>query len=343
MRKLKELFDKIHNKRPLLWAVLAFVIVVLSATAMSIWWNVLLVQNHHIVKEMTRVANQAALDPRQASFPLALFMFVGILCSVVIVLGLLYFFLRLIKTLQLNLAQRQFIAAVTHELRSPVTSLQILLETIRDPSTPKEKRQEFEECMLSDLKRLSQLVDQVLDTAKLENMLTTAQRSPVDLSEFLHKTLDSFNEQFKAFYPKVTLRLLPAQFTVYANRKLLTSAIESVLENAIKYSKEGAPAEIEISVESTNKSILIHIKDEGIGIHKTEQKKIFKRFYRSGDPLTQSKPGTGLGLYFARLALRSQGGNLNLYTHGPGTGCTFTFEVPRFKIKSKSHSNEIQL
>src|SRR5687767_5484335 len=114
------LIRNLHNRRPLLGSVSAFIIAVVSVTTKAISGNVLLVQNHRILREMTKAAPAAANNPEQANFPLAALMVLGILLSLVIVVGLIYIFLRLIRTVQLNLAQSQFIAAVTHELRSPV-------------------------------------------------------------------------------------------------------------------------------------------------------------------------------------------------------------------------------
>lgn len=313
----------LHNRRPLLWTVIAFIVVIATATTLSVWWNYLLVQNDHILRQMAAAASKAD----QTGFPLAILMILGILLSVMIVLGLVYMFLRLIRAVQLNVAQSQFIAAVTHELRSPVSSLQLMLDTIRDGSTPADVRREFEELMDADLKRLRGLVDQVLDTARLENFALPSSREPIAVQQLLRSCQDAFDTRLRTSAGTLHVPELRPELHVVGNMRLLTTVITNVLDNAFKYSR--GPADVTIRVTESNKSVEIEIQDQGIGIEATEQKRIFKRFYRSGNPLTQGRPGTGLGLYFARLAMRSLGGNISVTSPGHGLGSTFRVEVPK--------------
>lgn len=313
----------LHNRRPLLWTVVAFVVVSATLISLSVWWNYLLVQNDRIVRQMAK----AATDPNATNYPLIIFMVLGILCSVVILTGLLYLFLRLIRSVQLNLAQSQFIASVTHELRSPVASLQLMLETIRDESTPPEKRLEFEAAMADDLKRLRVLVDQVLDTARLEHLHTTAPREPVSVDQVLSQCLDTIGARVKLTSSRLDVKPGAPSLKVSANPRLLSSAILNVLDNAIKYSN--GPAQITVAARDTGRFVTIDIQDNGVGISKQELRHVFKRFYRATDPAMTGKPGTGLGLYFARIAIRSQGGNISVQSPGRGFGSTFRIEVPK--------------
>ncbi|MEW6058173.1 MAG: HAMP domain-containing sensor histidine kinase [Bdellovibrionota bacterium] len=314
----------LHNRRPLFWTVVAFIVVVITTTILSVWWNVLLVQNHAILQQLTRAAN----DPSRANLPLALLMMLGILCSLVVVTGLVYLFLRLIRTVQLNIAQSQFIAAVTHELRSPVAGLQLMLETIRDPTTPPERRQEFERCMYTDLLRLRGLVDQVLDTARLESMILGAPREEIALSTFLEKCVGTFEPRLKATGGTIKVTPFPNDLRVRANQALLATTLNNVLDNALKYSK-GSP-EVLIDASLQKKTVLIQIKDHGVGIPRKQTKKIFRRFYRAHEKdVFVTRSGTGLGLYYARLAMRAQGGRISAESEGIGLGSTFRIEVPR--------------
>ncbi|MBI3556139.1 MAG: HAMP domain-containing histidine kinase [Deltaproteobacteria bacterium] len=313
---------QLHNRRPLLWTVVAFIMVIALATTMSIWWNYLLIQNHRILEKMT-----AAAENNQSSIPLAILMIFGLASSLLIVLGLLYMFLRLIRAIQLNLAQSQFISAVTHELRSPVASLQLMLDTIRDPSTPPERRREFEQCMHTDLLRLRGLVDQVLDTARLENFISMASREIISVSKILHTCAEALDMRIKMASGVLNVPQVPPELVVNANPRLLTTVITNVLDNALKYSQGSAA--ITMSVTDTGGSVLIDIQDKGIGISRSEQKRVFKRFYRARDPLSRDLPGTGLGLYFARLAIRAQGGNISIHSDGRGLGTTVRIEVPK--------------
>jgi len=321
-------FRTLHNRRPILWTVVAFVTVVILTTVLSVWWNVLLVQNHRILESISQAAAAAAVDPKRATWPLASLMVVGILCSAVLLLGMVYLFLRLIKTVQLNIAQNQFIASVTHELRSPVASLQILLETIRDPSTPTLKRQEFEGYMALELTRLRSLVDQVLETTRLESILSAStMKEEVNIAKLLEACAQTVEARLKASSGKLQIEHIDSGLTIRANKSLLTTALANLLDNAIKYSP--LQADIRVQAELKNsKWIELSVQDHGIGLERREQKQIFKRFYRAGNPLTHERPGTGLGLYFARLAVRAQGGKLSVTSPGPGQGSTFKIELP---------------
>lgn len=315
----------LHNRRPLLWSVVAFIMVVAAATTLSIWWNYLLIQNHRIVREMTAAA--VANERNKASVPLALLMVLGVGSSLLIVAGMLYFFLRLIRAVQLNLAQSQFIAAVTHELRSPVASLQIMLETIRDPATPPERRREFEECMQTDLTRLRGLVDQVLDTARLENFSAVAPSEDVDVGKLMNRCVALVEPRVRTEQGKITIQAMGDDLMARANTRVLMTVLGNVLDNSLKYSQ--GVADITVRAIDAGKSVLIEVQDRGIGISRKEQKRIFKRFYRATDPAGREKPGTGLGLYFARLAIRTQGGNISVHSLGRGMGATFRIEVPK--------------
>lgn len=310
----------IHNRRPILWTVIAFIFVVAMAATLSVWWNYLLFQNHRILRTMTAAAQE------RNDVPLALLMFLGLACSILLVLGLVYLFLRLIRSVQLNLAQSQFIAAVTHELRSPVASLQLLLDTIRDPTTPEDVRYEFERNMNEDLKRLRVLVDQVLDTARLENLGTTL-RERVSIVSVFEQCTEMLETRLKMNAGQLNIERFSPELAVTANPRLLTSALLNILDNAVKYSN--GSAEINLSVIEKDTKVVILVRDRGVGIGSKELKRVFKRFYRGGDPTAQNKPGTGLGLYFARLAIRAQGGNISVTSPGFGLGSTFQIEVPK--------------
>ena len=119
----------------------------------------------------------------------------------------------------------------------------------------------------------------------------------------------------------------PNDLMVLASPRLLTTTIINVLDNAMKYSN--GPPDITMKIEDSKKHVLIEVCDKGIGLNRKEAKRIFKRFYRASDPASHATPGTGLGLYFARLAIRAQGGNITVQSAGLGLGTTFQIEIPK--------------
>ncbi|MGE4232920.1 MAG: sensor histidine kinase [Bacteriovoracia bacterium] len=317
------MFRKFYNSKPILWMAITFVAVFISVTILSVWWNYLLVQNHRVLRQIS----QAAQNPANAKYPLALMMILGLLCFVVILLGLTYMFLKMIQTLKLNLAQSQFISAVTHELRSPVASVKLLLETIRNPQTPPDVRKKFEDKMAKELRRLEELVDQVLDTTRLENFFSVAKKQSVYLSDVLNENLSTHEEIYRQKSATLKFKHFDSNLKVMIDRRLFRTAISNIFDNALKYAPENKPLEVTLSVKDNGKNCLIEIADNGIGMKKDEQKKVFKRFYRSEN--TISKKGTGLGLYFARLAIVAQGGKIQAVSDGPEQGSKFLISLPK--------------
>ncbi|HRK02325.1 MAG TPA: HAMP domain-containing sensor histidine kinase [Oligoflexia bacterium] len=310
--------------RPVFWSALAFFVVVTIAVTLSVWWNLLLVEKHQILQRIDNMAQLMADRHEQERVPLALLMFVGIGLSVIAILALVFLFLRLIQTLRLNLAQSQFIAAVTHELRSPVAGIQILFDTLSRGDLPPGKKLEFEASIRKELKRLQDLVDQVLDTATLEHGITKFQMQSLRLNALIHETVEPLATVAASLGGSITCNF-NGDPTVYANRKLLSTALSNILDNAIKYAR-GIP-EITLRTRQTHGWVEIAVEDRGIGLAHGEQRKIFKRFFRAQDARIQAKTGTGLGLYFCKLALSAQGAKISAKSAGPNRGTTFSIRL----------------
>lgn len=246
-----------------------------------------------------------------------------------IITGLILNTTFLVREIRRNEQHDAFVNAVTHELKTPVTSIRLHLETLRtrEASLPVERRREFYDVMLEDTTRLLHTIDQVLQTGQ-------AVRKP------LHKVRLDLRAlaaecvalgRARLHLGEDTLRLTPAAESeaaveVVGDASELGSAIMNLIDNAVKYSGPGV--DVDVAVETRGNRALVRVSDRGAGLPLPEVKRIFKRFYRIPGPLTQRVKGTGLGLFIVQTAARRHGGRAYAESEGPGRGATFTLELP---------------
>ena len=239
---------------------------------------------------------------------------------VLVILGLVWLCAWLVREMRLNQRQQAFLDAVTHEMKTPLASLRLYVETLarRDPA-PKQ-RQAFLERMEEDVRRLEHTVGQVLAAARAE----TRSRAPAerfDLIEMLEACADEARQRHEL--PEAALRLLtPDTLLAWGNRMELTMVFRNLLENAIKYS----PSSVQVTVRAAARSedrVRVSIEDQGIGIDARELRKIFQRFYRAGRDVQRQAAGLGLGLFIVRNLVRRQGGSVKASSDGAGQGSRF--------------------
>lgn len=255
-----------------------------------------------------------------------------LLKQLILFLGLVFFFLRLMQELRLNLAQSHFIAAVTHELRTPVTSLQLILEALDDSTINPATKKEFEADLRVEVRRLKTLVDQVLETTRFEHLAKPIQLEPISLYGLLQSCLDELSTVLKAKSVHLDLSAIPVNLKVYAHRKLLKTSLCNVIENALKYSHE--LVNIKFAVQEQKNHIVLCISDDGLGLASKDLKKIFRRFYRAQNSSIQAKTGTGLGLYFTKLCLQAQKAKIWVRSKGINQGSDFYIRIQKYAVVS---------
>ena len=221
--------------------------------------------------------------------------------------------------------QSNFVASVSHELKSPLASIQLYLETLKYQDVSREEGKEFVETMLSDTARLSGLIDNILQSSKADPKSMELQTSKVDLGKFLSEIVKNHKRQFEERKCEVKLQL-EASPILTLDKKALQMVFNNLIGNALRYSP----------MESTLKIILhrswrfweIDFADQGIGFEKKDMKKIFKKFYRVQNKDTQNIEGAGLGLFISREIIRNHKGKLKVMSSGPGQGAVFTVSLP---------------
>jgi two-component system, OmpR family, sensor histidine kinase SenX3 len=253
----------------------------------------------------------------------------GIIFFSVIIAGLVLYTIFLVREIRRNERQDSFLNAVTHELKTPITSIRLYLETLQSRPLDEAKRNEFYRIMLEDANRLLGTVQQVLKAGEARHSSSRRNWQEVDFGAAVRDTLEL--ARLRHNLSPEALRLatpLNGELLVMGNPEELRTAVFNLLDNAIKYS--GEKKEIVVDVLTPNiDTILVNVRDHGIGIPRVELKRIFNRFYRIPNPVSGQVRGTGLGLFIVRSVARRYGGDAYAQSEGVGCGSTFTIRLPR--------------
>ncbi|MEE8581066.1 MAG: HAMP domain-containing sensor histidine kinase [Myxococcota bacterium] len=250
-----------------------------------------------------------------------LLLVLGSLFFVLVMVGLVWLCAWLVQEMRLNQRQRAFLDAVTHEMKTPLASFRLYLDTLGRHDPAPERRRDFIGRMREDLDRLDNTVDQVLAAARAEERGRPAQREPVELPALLRKCIDQVRERNRL--PEQAMRLrADGHPVVRGDSGELGLIFSNLLENAVKYSRP--PVEVQIGVAPTGDGrIEIEIRDRGIGIPQRELRKIFQRFYRAGRDVQRKVACLGLGLFIVRGLVRRQGGRVVALSEGADRGSRF--------------------
>jgi signal transduction histidine kinase len=250
-----------------------------------------------------------------------IFLVLGAVCFLLIMVGLVWLCAWLLREIGVNQRQRAFLDAVTHEMKTPLASLRLYLDTLERHDPERERRREFLDRMRGDLERLDQTVEQVLTAARAEESRSRARLERVVLSELLEECIAEVLASHRLPEGAVRLEAGPGT-TVKGDAGELSLVFRNLLENAVKYSDE--PVEVNVRVvDSQDGRVKVEIADRGIGIPSGELRKIFQRFYRVGRDVQRTAVGLGLGLFIVRSLVRRQGGRVVARSEGWGQGSRF--------------------
>lgn len=247
----------------------------------------------------------------------------GLVLLVMILAGVYVIFVYWKKQSDLVDQQKNFMSQVTHELKSPLASIQLHLETIKLRELPREKLDRFLDTMLADTDRLNNLISNLLMAAKLEHTGRSPDYPVIDFSDFVGK----YMERKRARLPEGGN--LAVDVTQGVKARIDVEGMETVLrnlfENAVLYSP--ASPEITVSLARQGRTCLLTFSDNGRGIEPKDLKKVFNMFYRVRQE-GENIRGTGLGLYIVRTVVRNHGGRISVTSRGLGQGCTFVITLP---------------
>jgi signal transduction histidine kinase len=252
----------------------------------------------------------------------------GIIFFGVIIAGLVVNTIFIVREIRRNERQDSFLNAVTHELKTPITSIRLYLETLQSRPLDEEKRRDFYRIMLEDSDRLLGTVEQVLKAGEARHA-SRRNWQEVDFGEVARTTLELARLRHNLKPETLRFGAEPRDgLVVMGNPEELRTAVFNLLDNAIKYSGENKDIVVDVRTPDID-SILFSVRDQGIGIPRVELKRIFNRFYRVPNHATGKVKGTGLGLFIVRAVVRRYGGDAYAESQGEGLGSTFTIRLPR--------------
>jgi two-component system, OmpR family, phosphate regulon sensor histidine kinase PhoR len=258
---------------------------------------------------------------------------VGSIMFVFVLLGVVLYLVWSIQQINLNRRQSNFIDAVTHELKSPIASLKLFLQTLGKRNIDEAQRQEFYHSMLDDVDRLDQLITQLLDVARLQQ---DSNEPEPESWVAIESTLEDFTNKLVAQHhinrDCVSIECPPCD--VWARRVDIDILVRNLIDNALKYAGKPPVVDIKVRVDSQSGNITILVSDNGSGIPRHLHRKIFRRFYRVGNELERTKPGTGLGLFLVRSIVRRIRGSIRVVDLPKNSGSRFELVLPQSRLRS---------
>ena len=253
----------------------------------------------------------------------------GVIFFALIITGLVLNTTFLIREIRRNEQHDAFINAVTHELKTPLASIRLYLETLKKRELDEQQRQDFYNVMLADSDRLLQTVEQVLRAGQSGQRRRKLNLRKIDVGELVHECVDLMRLRYNLDADAVSFAesVNGERPQVKADVDELRAAISNLLDNAVKYS--GKDVHVSVGVVLDGKKVAVRIEDHGIGIPAAQLKRIFKRFYRVPGRVVARVKGTGLGLFIVHSVIEKHGGRVFAESDGPGKGSKFTIQLPR--------------
>ena len=265
------------------------------------------------------------------------FVFVGgIILLVGISFGMSLIFRNLFVQIKLTKLYDNFIANITHELKSPLSSIQLYLETLDSRFVENKKRKEFILLMIKDADRLKNLINSILEISALEQKKAVHNYHLYDMNSIIKKLLSELTSQFNLPVNAIKIKG-DAPCKCVIDQNALKIVFSNLIDNAKKYSVE--PVEILIKLYCDNKKAVIEFSDNGIGIPANERKKIFDKFYRIYNNNIPNVKGSGIGLYWVKEIIKDHGGKIFVVNNGKIQGTTFHIEFPVYRSSKKRYLN----
>ncbi len=323
-----------RRRKSLLYHIIIFVLAQLAWLSLLGLWIYWYVYNYIVFEKVgDQISPQLSYDiTNVVPFVVGLILLVGL--SVLTA----WIFRNLNVQLRLTNLYDNFIGNVTHELKSPLSSIQLYLETLNERDVPEAKRKEFIGLMMKDAERLKNLMNIILEISALEQKKISHDYIVCDAEATFKNSIDESIEKFRLDNNAVTING-SVSCKVVADINALKIVIDNLFDNAIKYSTK--ELKIDVRLNCVAKKFVFEFSDNGIGISSRELKKIFNKFYRIYDKNIPSVKGTGLGLYWAREIIKNHGGKILVFSEGLSKGTTFKIDLPVYQASKKRFVNKL--
>jgi two-component system sensor histidine kinase CiaH len=307
-----------------------FIFLVIFVIAQGAWWVVFMAQ---LADEKTDIAEQLGGSPellqqvhqeeirRQIMLGLEGSVFLLFLLG-----GIWLIYKTLVRTQHLRSRQQNFVMAVTHELKTPLASIKLYLDSLESQKIADERKKGILPRMRQDVERLEVMVENILEVGRFDRHAHPINHERVSLSDLLRSSVAALEDRPAELPRTISVEIEP-DVPVLGDALLLRRAFNAVLDNAQKY-HDGRAISIRVVLHRSDGRAVVSVEDGGIGLKRGDLAAIFERFYRAGDELTRTSPGSGLGLYLCREIVRAHGGEVRAYSEGPGQGTTVTISLP---------------
>ena len=253
----------------------------------------------------------------------------GIISFALIIAGLIVYTVFLVLEIKRNEDHDTFINAVTHELKTPIASIKLYLQTLQTRPVEEDQRRHFYDIMLADADRLQHTVEQVLKAGAVGQKAKIVARSTVDMAALTRECVDLAIVRHHLRENAIAFEAHDAgALAVRGDAEELRMVVTNLLDNAVKYSTDVPRVVVSVAAPAPD-TIWVRVQDRGVGIPHKQLKRIFRRFYRVQTRGLKQVKGTGLGLYIVKSIAKAHGGRVFAQSEGEGRGATFTLELPR--------------
>lgn len=322
------------KKNALLYTILIFVLAQLAWFLVIILWIYRFVINNMIFRHMGENPIPELIS-KQSNL---LALIGGLLLMVSVSVAMSLIFRWLTSQMKITSMYDNFIANVTHELKSPLSSIQLGLETLQVHQLTPEKQEDFLNLMIRDAGRLHRLINSILDITGLEQKKFVFNYHVVTAGPTLCQVVEDARTLYKLSADAITITG-EANHPCVIDQNAMSIVINNLMDNAIKYSNP--PVKIDIALSFTKKFVRMIFRDHGVGIASRDMKKIFQKFYRVYRNDIPSVKGSGLGLTWVREIVKAHGGKIQVHSDGPGKGCRFTIDLPIYQTTKKRYIDQL--
>jgi signal transduction histidine kinase len=250
---------------------------------------------------------------------------VGSVLLLLVLAGVITYLTLSIKAINLTRRQSNFIDSVTHELKSPIASLKLYLQTMNKRELSDEERDKFLQFMTDDVDRLDGLISHLLDARTMEKNVADKEIVVLQLDKLIEECAATVCGRYRVEPETIELQLKPVKLA--AEQVDAVMIFRNLLDNAVKYA--GSPPQVHVSMRTERGEIVVEISDNGEGIPLALRRKVFGRFVRIGEELQRKKPGTGLGLYIVRTLVKRLGGRVRVLDRDKRWGTVFEVRLPK--------------
>jgi len=302
------------------WLLLLYIVVALA------WWFITLEKQNQLLTELRYIelaskrdqysANEymqkrLAIDAVEGRNTLK-YIAEGVTFLILILIGAFFVYRSVRRQFRMQQQQQNFMMAITHELKTPISVAKLNLETLQKYNLDAEKQLKLIRMTLQETSRLDTLINNILVSSQLEGGGYISSREELDFSSLFKDCI----REAKSRYPdRVFTENIEPEIEISGDPLLLQLMISNLVENAIKYSSKDKPVICKLG--RSGKDVILNIIDEGIGIHETEKTKIFQKFYRTGNEATRKTQGTGLGLYLCRKIAEDHNADISVTNNVP--------------------------